>query len=394
MERYKSISIMGRKSSQLTISVFISVFLALALSGAFITLRTAEASCGSVTCFVVIGSQQQVSPKGLLTVNAFYNYTPQGTLLSGTDGVIPAVDLDNRQLILGHHKEIRTITQMYTLDLNYGVTDRFGIEVAIPYKKIKHRHLDGLGEVNGGAGEETRFSDNGFGDVFINAKYNVLPSLRSLLVTGVGVYVPTGDHNQTTAGLEGAETMEPTAQVGRGQVGVQASFYQAYELIPHRLNQFASGSYRHTFRNNFGYQFGDQFDFSLGANLVTVPWLVLTNQFNFRYMMRDHYRGSLARSQTPSDPTFPDEVIVLDENIRSRSVPTTGSTYFAYTPGFQVSLGDLIQTTLNVKTPLTDNTSLYFYAQVPVYRDFNGNLAQGVSYVFGVTKVFQVLNPS
>ena len=88
--------------------------------------QTAQASCGSVTCFVVIGSQQQVSPAGLLTVNAFYNYTPQGTLLSGTNGVIPAVDLDNRQLILGHHQEIRTISQMYTLDLNYGVTDRFG----------------------------------------------------------------------------------------------------------------------------------------------------------------------------------------------------------------------------------------------------------------------------
>ncbi len=381
---------MGRTTFQLSVFPVLAVIL---LAMVFNT-RTAEGSCGSVTCFVVIGSQQQVSPKGLLTVNAFYNYTPQGTLLSGTDGVIPAVDLDNRQLILGHHKEIRTITQMYTLDLNYGVTDRFGIEVAIPYKKIKHRHFDGLGEVNGGAGEETRFSDNGFGDVFINAKYNVLPSLRSLLVTGFGVYVPTGDHNQTTAGLEGAETMEPTAQIGRGQVGLQASFYQAYELIPHRLNQFTSGSYRHTFRNNFGYQFGDQFDFSAGANLVTVPWLVLTNQFNFRYMVRDHYRGSLARSQTPSDPTFPDEVIVLDDSIRNRSVPTTGSTYFAYTPGFQVSLGDLLQTTLNVKTPLIDNTSLYFYAQIPVYRDFNGNLAQGVSYVFGVTKVLQVLNPS
>jgi hypothetical protein len=365
-----------------------------AFPSAWPNVQTAHASCGSVTCFVVIGSQQQVSPKGLLTVNGFYNYTPQGTLLSGTNGVIPAVDLDNRQLILGHHKEIRTITQMYTLDLNYGVTDRFGLEIAIPYKKIKHRHFDGLGEVNGGAGEETNFSDNGFGDVFINAKYNMLPSLRSLLVTGFGVYVPTGDHNQTTAGLEGAETMEPTAQIGRGQVGVQASFYQTYELIPHRLNQFSSGSYRHTFRNNFGYQFGDQFDFSAGANLVTVPWLVLTNQFNFRYMTRDHFRGSLARSQTPGDPTFPDEVIVLDDNIRNRSVPTTGSTFFAYTPGFQVNLGDFIQTTLNVKAPLIDNTSLYFYAQVPIYRDFNGNLAQGTSYVFGVTKIFQVLNPS
>jgi hypothetical protein len=343
-----------------------------------------------VTCFVVIGSQQQVSPKGLLTVNGFYNYTPQGTLLSGTDGVIPAVDLDNRQLILGHHREIRTITQMYTLDLNYGVTDRFGIQLAIPYKKIRHRHFDGLGEVNGGAGEETRFSDNGFGDIFINAKYNVLPSLRSLVVMGLGVYVPTGDHNQTTAGLSGepGETMEPTAQLGRGQAGVQASFYQTYEILPHRLNQFTSGSYRHTFRNNFGYQFGDQFDFSVGANLVTVPWLVLTNQFNFRYMARDHFKGSLARSQTPSDPTFPDEVIELDPNIRYRSVPTTGSTYFAYTPGFQLSLGELI------KTSLTENTSMYFYAQIPIYRDFNGNLAQGTSFVFGLTRVLQILNPS
>ena len=363
------------------------------LSLAFLLLswpspRTAQASCGSVTCFVVIGSQQQVSPKGLLTVNAFYNYTPQGTLLNGTDGVIPAVDLDNRQLILGHHRELRTISQMYTLDLNYGVTDRFGIEVAIPYKRIKHQHIDGLGEVNGGAGELTRFSDNGIGDVLINMKYNLLPTLSSMVVTGLGVYLPTGDHNQKTAGIDGAETMEPTAQIGRGQFGLQGSMYQTYEIIPHRLNQFASASYRHTFRNNFGYQFGDQFDFGFGANLVTVPWLVLTNQFNYRYMVHDSYSGSLSRSLTPIDPGFPDEALVVDPNIANRAVPTTGSTYFAYTPGLQVGLGEAI------KTPLTENTSLYFYSQIPIARDFNGNLAQGVSYVFGITKLFQVTNPS
>ncbi len=351
-------------------------------------VQTVQASCGSVTCFVVIGSQQQVSPKGLLTVNAFYNYTPQGTLLSGTNGVIPAVDLDSRLLILDHHREIRTISQMYTLDLNYGVTDRFGIEVAIPYKRIRHQHLDGLGEVNGGAGELTRFSDNGIGDVFINAKYNLLPTLSSMVVTGFGVYLPTGDHNQKTAGIEGAETMEPTAQLGRGQLGLQGSIYQTYEIIPHRLNQFASASYRHTFRNNFGYQFGDQFDFGFGANLVTVPWLVLTNQFNYRYMVHDSYSSSLVRSLTPSDPGFPGEALLLDPNISNRAVPTTGSTYFAYTPGLQIGLGEVI------KTPLTENTSLYFYSQIPIARDFNGNLAQGVSYVFGITKLFQVMNPS
>ena len=154
------------------------------------------------------------------------------------------------------------------------------------------------------------------------------------------------------------------------------------------MNQFASASYRHTFRNNFGYQFGDQFDFGFGANLVTVPWLVLTNQFNYRYMVHDSYSGSLSRSLTPIDPGFPDEALVVDPNIANRAVPTTGSTYFAYTPGLQVGLGEAI------KTPLTENTSLYFYSQIPIARDFNGNLAQGVSYVFGITKLFQVTNPS
>ena len=234
-----------------------------------------------------------------------------------------------------------------------------------------------------------RFSDNGIGDIFINAKYNLLPTLSSMVVTGFGVYIPTGDHNQKTAGIEGAETMEPTAQLGRGQFGLQGSIYQTYEIIPHRLNQFASASYRHTFRNNFGYQFGDQFDFGLGANLVTVPWLVLTNQFNYRYMVHDAYSGSLSRSATPSDGVlFPGEALVLDSNISNRAVPTTGSTYFAYTPGFQLNLGEAI------KTSLTENTSVYFYSQIPIARDFNGNLAQGVSYVFGITKMFQVMNPS
>jgi hypothetical protein len=351
--------------------------------------QTAQASCGSVTCFVVIGSQQQVSPAGLLTVNAFYNYTPQATLLSGTNGVIPAVDLDNRDLILGHHQEIKTISQMYTLDLNYGVTDRFGIEVAIPYKRIFHRHIDGLGEANGGAGEVTEFRDNGIGDILINAKYNLLPTLSSMVVMGFGMYLPTGDHNQKTAGLEGSdETMEPTAQLGRGQVGLQGSIYQTYEIIPHRLNQFASASYRHTFRNDFDYQFGDQYDVGFGANLVTVPWLVLANQFNFRYMVHDSFKGSLSRSLAPSDPGFPDEATVIDPNITNRAVPTTGSTYFAYTPGVQIGLGELFNTSL------TENASIYFYSQIPVYRDFNGNLAQGISYVFGITKLFQVMKPS
>lgn len=39
------------------------------------SVQTAQASCGAVTCFVVIGSQQQVPQAGLLTFNTIYNFS-------------------------------------------------------------------------------------------------------------------------------------------------------------------------------------------------------------------------------------------------------------------------------------------------------------------------------
>lgn len=332
----------------------------------------AQASCGAVTCFVVIGSQQQVPQQGLLTVNGIYNYTPM-RLLSGTSGVIPAIDQTGRRLILDHHQETRTISQTYTLDLNYGVTDRFGMEITIPYLKRTHQHIDGLGEDGpNGEGEPVNFSDNGVGDMRVIAKYNVLPTLRSMLVMGFGVDLPTGD---TEARDSSGGVMEAPTQLGRGNVGLIGTIYQTYELIPHRLNQFAFASYRHTFRNNDGYQFGDEYLLNVGVNLVTLPWLVLTSQFNYRYLTHDNISASLERSQTSSDPTFPDDPIVLDPDIRNRRVPNTGSTYLAYTPGFQINWGG--------------STSFYFYSQIPIARDANNNLAQGTSFVFGVTQYFQ-----
>jgi hypothetical protein len=341
------------------------------------------ASCGSVTCFVVIGSQQQVPQAGLLTFNTIYNYTPM-RLLDGTNGVIPAVDQAGRRLILDHHQEVRNITQTVTFDLNYGITDRLGVQVSIPYLWRTHKHIDGLGEEGAnGQGELVPFRDNGIGDMIITAKYNVLPTLRSMIVAGFGVQVPTGT---TTARDDAGGVMEAPGQLGRGNVGLIGSLYQTYELIPHRLNQFFYGSYRHTFRNNDGYQFGDEYNLNLGMNgipLERTPWLFLTAQFQWRYLVHDNISASLEQSAPPT-PGGGIEPTVIDPNILNRFVPTTGSTYFAFTPGFQVSLEGLID------SPLTKMTSVYFYSQIPIMRDSNNNLAQGISYIFGVTRSFQL----
>lgn len=359
---------MGRKSVFLILKTCVASSL---LVLAVFAVSPARAACGAVQCFVVIGSQQQVPQKGLLTVNAFYNYTPY-RVQEGTDGIIPHANQERQRLTLDNHKEVRTILQTYTLDLNYGVTDRFGLQVTVPYVRIRHRHLDEVGEADGGVGEPLQFTDNGIGDIRVTGKYNVVPTLRSMLVMGIGVSLPAGDYN---ARDKNGVLMEPTLQVGRGQVGLIGSVYQTYELIPHRLNQFAFASYRHTFRNSDGYQFGDEYLLNAGLNLVTVPWLVLTSQLNYRYLTHDNMEASLRQSLHPGDPGFPGSPFTVDPTVVNRRVPNTGSTFLAYTPGFLINLGE--------------TTQFYFFSQIPVARDFNNNLAQGVSYVFGLTKYFQ-----
>lgn len=312
----------------------------------------ADAACGAVSCFLVIGSQQQIPQAGLLTVNGIYSYTPM-TTPTGSNGIIPEVDPSTKRVIPNHHRELMTITNTYTLDMNYGITDRFGIEVTAPFMFRKHAHF----HVHGGQDAELiNFKDNGLGDIRITAKYNVLPTIRSMVVAGFGIDLPTGK-NQSRDSVNGV--LEPAGQIGRGQVGLIGSLYQTYELIPHQLSQFGYVSYRHTFRNHVGYQYGDEYLVNFGVNYVTpIPWLVLTQQINWRYTTHDTFYG-INPANTP---------------IHDIAIPNTGSTFTAYTPGVLLNLEDGLQA--------------YFYAQVPVARDANNNLAQDTSYVFGITKYF------
>ncbi len=312
----------------------------------------AQAACGAVSCFITIGSQQQVPQKGLLTANLIYSYTPM-TLPSGHSGIIAEADQDTRRIIPNHHRELTTITNTYTVDLNYGLTDQWGVQLTVPYLTRKHEHFHRHG---GGDAELHQFSDKGIGDIRLTAKYNILPSLTRMVVLGFGVEVPTGDTRQVD---NLGQVLEPSGQLGRGQFGLVGSMYQSYELLPHRLNQFVSASYRHTFKNNDGYQFGDEYILNAGLNLVTVPWLVLTTQLNYRYLVHDSLSARVG-----SGP-------VLDQG-----VPNTGSSWFGVAPGVLFNVADTWQA--------------YFFSQVPLLRDSNDNLAQSTSFTFGVTKYFQL----
>lgn len=262
----------------------------------------ALASCGSAACFMITGEEGAVQGEGRLSVGLSYAYTIS-QIAPGTSGRVTSVDQEARQLVLNEHFENRTIAEIETLDINYGLTNNFTLEVLVPHRRLKHTHTVELGTDNGGAGTYEAFQNAGLGDIRLNGKYSVLPTLRSLVVLGFGVDLPSGD-SHAASNVDPTKLQEPTLQLGRRSWGIYPSIYQSYEIIPHVLDQFASVSYLHTFTGPNSYRFGDTYVLSGGLNWTALERLTLTGQFNWRYAVHDEFTGSLARASEPGDPTF------------------------------------------------------------------------------------------
>jgi hypothetical protein len=336
-----------------------------------LVIKEASASCGSAACFLLTGEESTVQLKGALSVGIQYAYTIS-KLDPGTTGFVTSVDQEARQLVLNEHAEHRTIAELTTLDVNYGLTDNLTVELLVPYKHIKHTHIIERGSADtNGAGMYEAFQDSGVGDIRVNTKYSYLPTLRSLLVFGFGVDLPTGNSHATN--INGT-LQEPTLQLGRRSWGIVPSIYQSYEIIPHALNQFASASYQHSFTGPNSYRFGDVFVLSTGLHYTGLKNLTLTGQFNWRYAVHDEFTGSLARVQEPSDPGFPGDTILLDPEIRRRPVSNTGSTMVAFSPG--------------IAYQVRQNLRAYFFSQIPIVRDFNGGLIPDVGFLAGLSMTF------
>ena len=60
-----------------------------------------EASCGSSSCFLNIGNQPGVQPKGTIRADINYSYVPQ----TGPSNRVAAVNLEGQEVILDEHQE-------------------------------------------------------------------------------------------------------------------------------------------------------------------------------------------------------------------------------------------------------------------------------------------------
>jgi len=344
----------------------------LPLSIGLLTLAPTHASCGSASCFLNVGNQPSFQPAGTARVDMAYAYIPQ----KNPQNRVAAVNIEGKEQILDEHREFETINQQIRLNLNYGMTDNFTLQLTVPVIFRDHDHQIEVGVEpdsgpNEGTGEFENFDTAGIGDIRLMAKYGFLPSLRSLFVVGAGVEFPTGEFEARNS--EG-NIQEPTLQIGRGNYGVVGQVYQAYELIPHTLNQFFSYTYRHTFKNKFDYQFGDTHIVTGGViyNLTSV--IALSGQLNWIYNVHDRFKSALA--QAGGIGTGLAGETAIDDNVRMQRVRNTGSTNLLFSPGITVNFND--------------STSWYFYSQVPLVQDFNGGLEQGVSFLTGFVTFFTI----
>jgi hypothetical protein len=167
------------------------------------------------------------------------------------NGLRLAIDWDQVDKTQGSGDEVDKLReQRITLLGAYAVSDRFSIFARVPYSERE------LTETAGGESERTRHS--GLADPEIYGQMQLWASqfdgavgIRSAIFAVAGVKTSWGENDASRDG----ERLDEHVQPGTGSTDWFAGLSGSYQIDPHSA-VFASAQYRHTGRNDFGYQYG------------------------------------------------------------------------------------------------------------------------------------------
>ena len=111
---------------------------------------------------------------------------------------------------------------------------------------------------------------------------------------------------------------------------------------------------------------------SLGLIYQATRLVSLSGQVNFLHTEQDEFVSTLEQAGNPGAAGE----VAIDDVLRNRDVPNTGSDYLFLTPGITVNL--------------SDQSSWYFFGQIPLSRDANGGLEQDISILTGFVHHFNL----
>ncbi len=218
-------------------------------------------------------------------------------------------------------------TQSGILELNYGLNQRFSLTAVLPVVRQTR-------SITGYAGSEDFIAVQGLGDMVFLLKYRVIAAnITTPLqwVIGAGPKLPTGKTDFTnTQGLTMAADMQP----GSGSLdGIAWSFLQNDRLFVPNLGVTSVLTYRYSGTNkNYNdvqnYRFGNEFQFSLGANYNFVAGIPISLFLFGRY-----------RHQTPD---------YIDGNI----FPSSGGQWVYAIPGVNIQFMNGMSIRISSEWPL------------------------------------------
>ncbi|KAA3617713.1 MAG: transporter [Calditrichaeota bacterium] len=181
-------------------------------------------------------------------------------------------------------------TNSYIFDISYGINERVSATIILPYVQLSQTALFGSRE---------EISSNGFGDILVMSKYNIVTSdiaNQRQFAVGYGLKLPTG--KSKIRGQTGV-VLAPQLQPGTASWDhvLWAFFSQSFRPSP--FSFFLNLNYRINGDNNRfqtngpfrSYHFGNVFAVTGGISYRMTPLVDLAIQSRFRHTAKDSFAG-------------------------------------------------------------------------------------------------------
>lgn len=313
----------------------------LAIAGAVSALGLMAAAnaqaCASCGCTLSSDWENvNFASRGGFKLDLRYDDLNQNDLRSGRHKISPVTA---SQIINdGEPQEVETYTRNYytTVSLDYSTGGNWGVNVQIPYI---HRSHETLGTASDGVtpgedGESYISETSNLGDIRLVGRYSGFLEQHNLGVM-FGVKLPTGKTDLTGTSTDdtapGPVTIDPGLQPGSGTTDLITGVYYASALSKD-WEYYVQALYQRAFDEKDGFRPGDGYNLNLGLKYMGFTHVLPQLQFNARHVKHD----TGANADTTS----------------------TGGTLIYLSPGATL--------------PVTQQLSLYGFAQLPVYQDVRG----------------------
>jgi hypothetical protein len=304
---------------------------------ALTSVSTSLLACASCGCTLSSDWESQgfTSQPGL-KLDIRYDYLDQNQLRQGS-GKISAVSASQVVTSSGDPQEVERDTRnnYLTLGLDYTINADWGVNVQLPYIDRRHSTLgvnsDGSAPADGAYDSTTA----NIGDVKIIGRYQGFRAQHNLGVM-FGLKLPTGSHSQTGISTDPANPgdaapIDPGLQPGTGTTDAVLGIYY-FTALNKDWDYFAQASMQAALNSKDDYKPGTGYNLNLGMRYMGFERVMPQLQLNTRHVLHD--------TGANADQT------------------STGGTLVYLSPGLTV--------------PISKQTSVYGFVQLPVYQYVRG----------------------